>query len=196
MKLQEITSTSSQFLNTYEEVEKWLKMYNVNKYTINPQTLEVDVHGNVDIIGTRMKYLPVQFNIVYGSFDCCKNKLTTLKGSPKIVNGDFNCYWNKLTNLDFCPKIINGAFSCSVNPITSISGLHKQCKLIGKTLYLPNSVTSGLLSILLIKNLKEIRFQNTILVQNIINKHLESDRNITKCQMELIDSGFEEYATL
>jgi len=208
--------TEHKFLTIYEEVDEWLKLYDVKNYIIDPTTLEVDVDNNVILSHLNLLYIPVQFNKVYGDVDITHNKLTTLKGSPKNVKGYFDCSNNYLTSLkyspniiecgfycvdnnlntlDYSPKIVNGSYMCCMNDIIDISNLHKYCKSIHGHIELPGSIKYGLLSVLLIKNIKAIVF-NDKHIQNIINKHLKSNRSITACQMELIDKGSGDYATL
>lgn len=127
---------------TKEEVaSQLLKLGIKSNFQINDD-LSVDVQGNIDIRDRNLTYIPVQFNIVKGDFNCQKNKLLTLKGSPKEVNGSFDCahnelislegaphkttsftcYRNKLTNLDYCPKNLI-VMDCRYNKITSLKGI-------------------------------------------------------------------------
>lgn len=67
---------------------------------------------------------------------------------------------------------------------------------------MPASIKSNILGIMLIKNLKNIEFMFKTKtneyeeIENIINRHLKSDRDILECQEELIDKGFKQYAKL
>ena len=58
------------------------------------------------------------------------------------------------------------------------------------------NLKTHMLGILLIKDLKKISFSDNIEVQNIINKHLDGDRDILECQEELITNGLKEFAKL
>lgn len=86
--------------------------YNITNYTINPD-LSIDVNGNVDINSKNLTELPLQFNKVFGSFNCESNDLTTLKGSPHEVSENFDCNSNsRLTSLEGCPIKVGGCFFC------------------------------------------------------------------------------------
>jgi hypothetical protein len=111
-------------LNNREDIESWLKKYNIKNYTINDD-LTVDVNGSVYISNTSLKEIPIQFNIVNGVFDCSHNELTSLKGCPKEVNGSFYCYNNKLTSLESGPTEVRGNFDCDNNELTSLDYLSR-----------------------------------------------------------------------
>ena len=136
-----------------------------------------------------------------GDFICDDNDLTSLKGAPKTVNGHFSCADNDLTSLKGAPKIITGDFVCSNNALTSLHDIHKYIKDIGGGIWFSNNpITSHILGLLLIKNLKSINLDgltgNLLEASKIINKHLASRRDLIDCQEELISSGFKEYAKL
>jgi hypothetical protein len=248
-------------INTYNDTIDWLARHNIHKYSINPDTLEIDVDNSVIITNykfsggqlpvkfgkislsfhishcniktmygfpyhvgsifncnhnelTSLKYLP---SFIGGSCEVRHNKLHTLNGCPTKVNGTFDCSYNKIITLKHCPSIIGYNFDCSknmitditnapkricntfnmsYNPITSISTLHKYTKSIG-SLEISNDTIHGCICVLLIKYINNISIplhrRNDI---DIINKHLQMDRNISKCQLELIDAGLEAYAYL
>lgn len=108
-------------------IEKWLKEYNINNYTINDD-LTIDVRGDVDIYAMSSKEFPeyIQFDIVKGDFYCNHNRLTSLKGAPSKVEGSFYCSYNQLTSLEGAPKEIRKDFYCNNNQLTSLEGAPKE----------------------------------------------------------------------
>ena len=88
----------------------------ITNYVINDD-LTIDVNSDVELsyIGL-VKFLDyINFNKVYGYFDCSGNQLTSLKGCPNYINGSFFCNNNQLTNLKGCPTYVGGTFWCFGN---------------------------------------------------------------------------------
>jgi len=104
---------------------------------------KVNVHGDVQLVYTDVKQLPVSFGTVSGNFRClfssltslvgaphhvggyfiCSNsELTSLVGAPQHVDGSFTCHHNKLTNLVGAPKHVGDTFDCEYNQLTSLEG--------------------------------------------------------------------------
>ena len=77
----------------------------------------IDVDGNVNLSGLRLRKLPLKFNKVNGNFNCSYNKLTSLEGSPKEVGRGFDCSYNKLVSLKWAPKKAGEYFYCTDNII-------------------------------------------------------------------------------
>jgi len=120
---------------------------------------------------------------IHGNFDCreCES-LSSLENAPNIVDED----------CDFANAM----------KLTSLEGIGKDYLLeIGGDLYLPLHLKSNALGILRIKKLTHV-INNSFAIDSlkrtvtIINKHLESGRNIWKCKEELIEAGLKEYAKL
>ena len=133
---------------------------------------------------------------VKGNFYCYNNNLTSLEGAPSAVKGNFSCHHNKLTSLEGAPSVVNNDFSCSYNNLTSLAGIHKIIKEIhGCADFNGNLIKSNVLGLMRIKGLTRVILDNKQ-VQNILNKYLRGDRDIIKCQSELQDAGFEEFAKL
>jgi hypothetical protein len=109
------------FLKTTNEIDNWLKNYNINNYKIltNYQSqfcpYVVDVDEDVDISYQNLKIIPIKFRIIYGYFDCSYNQLTNLLFSPQIIYGYFYINNNKIQSLKKCPQDIKGMFDCSSN---------------------------------------------------------------------------------
>ena len=133
---------------------------------------------------------------VKGDFVCSYNKLTSLEGAPSVVNGGFYCSNNNLTSLEGAPSVVSGYFSCPNNKLTSLAGIHKIIKEIhGAAYFRSNPIKSSVLGLMRIKGLTKVFLDNKQ-VMDILNKYLEGDRDIIKCQSELLDAGLEEYAKL
>ena len=105
------------------EIEKWLKEYDIRNYTINDD-FTIDVNGNVYLSAIDLKEFPeyIQFGVVRGDFVCRINYLTSLRGVPRIVEGNFDCADNELTSLEGAPKKVGGYFDCGHNKLTSLKG--------------------------------------------------------------------------
>lgn len=118
-------SIDDQFFKTYDETKNWLDKMSIDNYTIN-KDLTVDVDGNVYISNKKLKFIPVQFIYVSGSFECQNNELSSLKGCPYKVDNHFNCGDNKLTSLEYGPSIVNihgyNSYCCYNNNIINLKG--------------------------------------------------------------------------
>lgn len=103
---------------TYVHTIYWLNRLKIKNYEIiknEKSEIVVDVFGDVDIKGMSIKEIPIQFNIVRGSFDCSCNHLKSLKNSPQIVFGNFVCALNNLESLKYSPKEVYKNYICSNN---------------------------------------------------------------------------------
>lgn len=94
------------------EIEEWLDEYGVTNYKINDD-YTVDVNGSVDLNKQDLEEIPVEFNIVKGSFSCADNKLKNLINCPKRVEKSFYCYNNRLISLEGCPEYVGEHMDCS-----------------------------------------------------------------------------------
>ena len=111
------------------EIEKWLKEYDIKNYTINDD-FTIYVNGNVNLFRRDLVEFPdyIQFEIVKGNFNCGSNKLTSLRGCPREVGRIFYCDINKLTSLEGAPKEVGENFYCSYNQLTSLEGAPKRVR--------------------------------------------------------------------
>ena len=135
-------------------------------------------------------------SVVKGNFSCFNNNLTSLEGAPSAVKGDFYCSYNNLTSLEGAPSVVNNDFSCDNNKLTSLAGIHKIIKEIhGYATFDNNPIKSNVLGLMRIKGLTKVYLDNKQ-VMDILNKYLTGDRDIIRCQSELLDAGLEEYAKL
>lgn len=100
----------------------------IQRYHISIDPFSVDefgrlnVLGNVKIINTKLKKLPLKFGKVSGNFHCYLNCLTTLFGAPHTVGGDFNCSNNQLKSLKYSPTNLDGDFFCQENELEKLDG--------------------------------------------------------------------------
>jgi hypothetical protein len=93
---------------------------------------------------------------------------------------------------------LTGNFNCSdCTSLTSLEGIGvRYLKQIGGKLDLPNCpIKSNVLGLLKIKDLKKVEMDNKI-VEEIINRNLNSGRRLSKCKQELIEAGLQEFAKL
>ena len=106
---------------THKEIKKICRKYDITGYSINKGG-SVDIDGDLDLDGYNLKKLPLKFNIIYGSFECVGNYLTSLGGSPTEVRGDFDCSSNELCTLVGGPKIVSGDYFCLDNHLDDFCG--------------------------------------------------------------------------
>ena len=116
-----------------EMIEKWLKEYDIEDYTIKDD-FTININGGVDLVDRELKELPdyIQFRVVNGRFDCSRNELTSLRGCPREVKGSFCCNDNQLTSLEGAPLVVGICFDCSSNKLTSLEGAPKE---VGRSFY-------------------------------------------------------------
>ncbi len=105
------------FENREEEIHRICRKWaSIKNYTINPDG-SIDVNGHVNLNGSELTELPLQFRRVSSFFSCSYNKLTTLKGAPKYVGGSFYCHNNNITDLEHFPEYVVSGIYPSDNPI-------------------------------------------------------------------------------
>ena len=135
-----------------------------------------------------------------GSFNCDVNDLVDFTGGPSYVGQDYDAsHNNRLTSLKGIASEIRGTLfliSCGYN--LSLVGAHKYLKSCAFINMMGTTIKSGGLSLLLVKDLQEISSNQKAFT--IINKYLWRDpsdkSNIFRCQKELVDAGYEEFAKL
>lgn len=119
-------------LKKESEVLAWLKKMNIKNYKItkidepnSPFCFSVSVNKPVNISNKSLKYFPIQFDEIIGTFDCSHNELTSLLGAPLKMNNSFDASHNKITSLEYCPILSFGSYDFSYNNIKSLKGLPK-----------------------------------------------------------------------
>jgi hypothetical protein len=132
-----------------------------------------------------------------GNFICSGcTSLTSLQGAPSSVTGDFYCYeCTTLTSLERSPDSVGHDFSCGgCTSLTSLEGAPSSvsgafdCSKC-------SSLRKPILSIFKIKSLQYLHIDNKE-VQEIVNRHLQTDRDEIACAIDLKKAGYKEYAQL
>lgn len=97
--------------------------------------------------------------------------------------------------MKYAPKIIDGSLVAGMNKLTSLRNIRNYIKSVPYINFTNNQLVSHMLGLLLIKDLKFVYFTNKQL-QQIMNKHLQGDRDIIDCASDLIDTGLGDFAQL
>lgn len=114
-------------MDNTKKIERWLKNYDIKKYSIINGIIDAD---NVWIFDENLKKFPsyIKFNIVKGNFivkGCCS--LTSMCGFPKEVKKNFDVSGTALSNLKGCPQIIGRDFyCCECAKLISLEGSPKE----------------------------------------------------------------------
>lgn len=132
-----------------------------------------------------------------GSLQVHNNKRTlSFKDCPEKIGNRLSITSSKITDLEYFPKNVKEIYFYDIPNLIDLSEITK--KLIScERISLSAEIDSGLVGLLKIKKLKEVKCyhsnDNVKKVVDIINKYLNSGRNINKCISELEDAGLEEY---
>lgn len=181
-RLLHMNMTAHQFLTTKEQVFNWLNQMNIKGFIIH-NDLTVDVHNYVDISNKKLKFLPVQFGIILGDFNCSQNQLKSLQGSPKEVYGYLDCHENRLTNFNFLPSKITGSILAYKNKIKSLEGLPEEVK--GDLSLWQNKIKNIKYFPKLIKGSVDISFNQIKTLKNI-NTHIDAKFDCTNNPLHII----------
>ncbi len=156
----------------------------------------VNVVGDVYLAGMKLEWLPVRFGTVSGDFYCSGNLLISLEGVPSAVGGNFSCSDNRLTSLEGAPSAVGRNFFCSNNRLTSLVGVHRTLRRIGGRLNIwDNGIVVGGIGLLLVEGLTAFNTDQSVF--RIINKYLgQGMKGVLRCQEELHEAGYEEFARL
>lgn len=223
MKLKQIKENANRLdrLTNTKIIHSWLRNQNIEDYNINDD-YSVDVHQDVQIVERVLPYLPVKFRNVK-DFSIKRCGLKSLKNMPEKVSGKFSIYQNDVTSLQGMPKEVTHMceinnnkiksmdnFNCKVGslnasnlPLTNLKNIHKQISMFdysGSTVQtwfrvVETPLQSNILGLLLVKGL-EVVYLDNLKVQDILNHHLNKDRDINLCQEDLIEAGYPEFAKL
>lgn len=139
-------------------------------------------------------YLPFQIDITHYPIDISRLKITNFTGLPSKILGSFIVNDSTIKSIEgFPPELTEFHF----NHLPIQNNLHKHLKKANE-IFLGNDFNyRGFLSFILIKDLQEIfSYSKYKPIIDVINKHLQSDRDVLECQEELIEMGFKEYAKL
>lgn len=189
-------------LSDRRAIKRWLAAYRIVNGLVQPD-LSVDVPGEVDISSMSVSQFPFQFGRVEGVFNCSNNKLRSLKGAPRFVGSHFMCAQNSLGSLEHAPEQVGGRFVCHGNSPGLLHNIHKYVKWIGAELEIDANINGHLLGVLKIKELSGVWIfvpqslnHKLNAAIGIINKYLNTSRDIHACQEELLEAGLKEFAKL
>lgn len=105
---------ADQFFKSKNEIVEWLYNMHITNHSYHKIDDEwwVDIDGDVQLNNKNLKFLPVRFRNVNGTFNCGFNpNLTSLKGAPVKVEISFSVTNNYgLTSLQYSPKHVGGSF--------------------------------------------------------------------------------------
>jgi hypothetical protein len=125
-----------------EEQKGFLDKCTKGSWSLNPKTGKVDVDGNFDCSGLKLKdFKGVRFGRVSGAFYCDSNSLTSLEGAPESVEGNFDFDSNGLTSLEGGPQTVGGNFYCNWNRLTDLKGAPQN---VGRSFYCNNNRLTSL----------------------------------------------------
>ena len=114
----------------------------------------------------------------------------------KKVRGDFFCSYNNIATLEGIPEQIEGIFELFSNKLTNLKDIHRHIKFIGKFAnFDKNPIKSHVVGLLLIDGLEKISMSNKE-VQTILNKYLQSNKDVFACIDELEEAGFSQFAKI
>jgi hypothetical protein len=127
------------------KIDSWLEenvWYHSKKpeYRIN-EDLTIDFFTDCDLRASDSPTMIIpeyiKFNEIHGFFTFPGRKVESLIGwSPKIVYGSYYCNANLLTSLDGCPEIVERDFSCYENAVNFTEEyVRSKCK-VGRTVLL------------------------------------------------------------
>lgn len=137
--------------------------------------------------------------------DATDGQIGSLKLTPKstiqIITSSVTIFEKINKSIGYTSKQFEISGSVDCKNITSLAGI-ENCNLEDLTLLkIPENL--GLLSVLKIKALKNISinleknsFQTSRAIEQILRKHIAHDKNILKCQKELIENGYKDFAKL
>ena len=131
--------TKDQYIEWAEEVtedKSWIDK--IFKFQPDGTTI---VEGNLYLLDTKIKQLPIGLMEVKGDLNVSENPFLKLNGYPKKVGGSFWCNESNLTSLQGMPKEVGGYISLVYNKISSLDGIPD--KVIGN-LYLSNNQLENL----------------------------------------------------
>ena len=137
-------------------------------------------------------------------------------GFPKTMYGSIRIYRSMISNFENISEKITGSllFDDKNPKLTTLNGISKHLKECGQNIKLPSTITSAILGILQIKGLNptghnekyekvHVAFSpkshsnvNLHRAVEILNSHLNGERDIVSCKRELVSAGLQEFAKL
>ena len=179
-----VISSVPNIISSHNKLTKELTKLGIKNFKINPDTLEVDVDGDLHFHQYKQPRLPARFGVVTGNYTINNCTLETLDGSPHTVNGYFVSMNNPklhsavggpqsvpedhvsfegspIVTIAGLPKIIGGYLILDKTGITSISGISKQIRRMDGALILgsiASRLSGGLAGLLNIRGLTEVQY--------------------------------------
>lgn len=106
------------------ELNRWLHYHGIKNAKVDPNTLVVDVDGDVEFDVEDITALPCQFGTVTGDFSVGGMPLTTLKGCPHTVGESFDCSHTDITSFEGGPsKVGRNYLASGCTELSSLQGL-------------------------------------------------------------------------
>lgn len=154
--------------------------------------------------------LLLPFKASHGEVIISASKLKSFKNFPrKIIDNPFAWAFyaqpllsqSYIDSLEGFPEDIEGNVDLSNDRFKSINfhNVHKYCKRITGTIQINEDYKGPLLGFLMVNDLRSIICRFTLEKKNvfdIINRHLDLDRDILECREELVQAGLKEYAKI
>ena len=153
---------------------------------------------------TSMKNMP---HTVHGTFRIYENDVDSLVGMPSRIVGDCLLDSVSITTLEGVTENLDGSLELSkASRLTDLKGIHKRLKHLNGTVFLPPTIASHLLGVILINGFEGYSFIEKLppelqLAMNIVNKHARyADKSrrvhLLDAQQELLDAGLDDFAQL
>lgn len=158
-------------------IVEWLESAGIKNYTVK-KDMTVDVYGDVDISRMELEYIPVQFGVISGTFDCSNNKIKNLSGAPNTVGKSFFCSHNEIISLSLGPKLVGVAYDCGCNNLLNLVGLPQKLEALSVRDN-PLKTFEGI----------EIEIKMHLCITDILLK--EMDFIPVDCKRIILDIGFE-----
>lgn len=227
MKLNQLHE--QRFLTDKEQILEYLKKYLMLPTASIEVTDEgiVNVHDNGVLFGEVWfphGRLLVKFGRVHGSFSLARTNVTTLEGCPHSVEGAFYCGGTQITSLVGGPRSVgDNYYSSNTNvntlegfpeyvekglvlyntKLTNLHNIHKVLHRCGSISVEGSSITSHILGLMLIKDLKFVSYYNTndkkgrmYEAFRVIAYCIKNNEDIHRAQEMLLEAGLSEFAKL
>lgn len=207
MRLTEITNEQERLQRKMNYVQEWIHAHpNIKEWRITPHNTIIVSKG--DVIAHHEKDLPpLKLEQVAGSVDFSHSLISDFSLMPKVVGGDCILEYCNIKHLHGAPSFVGGRLLLGNTQIESFQNIHKTITHIGSTFYIPATVKSHMLGVLLMKHppiamimsamggvyATRVRGHQAML---LLNSHLKTEIDVHDAQQELIDRGLEEFARL
>lgn len=132
------------------------------------------------------------------------NGLTSFKNFPEKIlyqSGTYSSRLNfafrqpKLTSLEYFPRFIGGNIDTTLLDNLNLTRCNKFIDHMGGRWSISDKYVGPVLSLLLLNDLRRVYSRNNKLIE-ILNNHLNKDRDVMEAREELIAQGLKDYAKL